>query len=124
MAGDSAETWAKRVERWRDSGLTAREFASEMGINPRTLTYWKWRLEGGGSRSKPRTASAKRRSPRKRLASGRVDFVEVVGTAAAADAASTGDAFELILGGVRLRIPQEFREEGLRRLLDVVEGRR
>jgi hypothetical protein len=32
------EEWAKRVERWRDSGLTTAEFATELGINPRTLT--------------------------------------------------------------------------------------
>jgi hypothetical protein len=34
------EEWAKRVERWADSGLTASEFAAELGINPRTLSYW------------------------------------------------------------------------------------
>ena len=38
------EEWAKRVERWRESGLTSAEFAAELGINPRTLTYWKWVL--------------------------------------------------------------------------------
>ena len=32
------EEWAKRVERWRDSGLTTAEFAAELGINPKTLT--------------------------------------------------------------------------------------
>jgi len=32
----SRDEWAKRVERWKDSGLTAKEFASEVGINPRS----------------------------------------------------------------------------------------
>jgi DNA-binding CsgD family transcriptional regulator len=32
--------WAKRVERWKDSGLTAKEFAAELGINPRSLVFW------------------------------------------------------------------------------------
>jgi hypothetical protein len=36
--------WAKRVERWIDSGLTAKEFAAEAGLKPSTLSYWKWRL--------------------------------------------------------------------------------
>jgi hypothetical protein len=36
--------WAKRVEHWRDSGLSCAEFAAELGVNPRTLTYWKWML--------------------------------------------------------------------------------
>lgn len=38
------ETWAKRVERWSDSGLSAGEFASELGIKSRSLRWWKWRL--------------------------------------------------------------------------------
>jgi hypothetical protein len=37
--------WAKRVERWRDSGLTTAEFAAPVGINAKTLTYWAWTLE-------------------------------------------------------------------------------
>jgi hypothetical protein len=31
------EEWAKRVERWRDSGLTAAEFAAELGCSVRAL---------------------------------------------------------------------------------------
>jgi hypothetical protein len=36
--------WAKRVARWEGSGLTAKEFAAELGINPRSLVFWKWQL--------------------------------------------------------------------------------
>jgi len=32
MATETQELWAKRVERWQDSGLTAKGFAAEMGI--------------------------------------------------------------------------------------------
>jgi hypothetical protein len=28
------------VARWRDSVVSAAEFATEAGINPRTLTFW------------------------------------------------------------------------------------
>jgi hypothetical protein len=28
------------VERWRDSGLTAEQFAGELGINAGTLKFW------------------------------------------------------------------------------------
>jgi hypothetical protein len=51
MARATREIWAKRVERWAESGLTAAEFAGEADINARTLTFWKWRL-GRGSASK------------------------------------------------------------------------
>lgn len=46
MARDGREVWAKRVERWRESGLTAKEYAAEVGLNPNTLTHWGSRLEG------------------------------------------------------------------------------
>lgn len=50
MKRESQETWAKRVERWQDCGLTSEAFCSEAGFNPRTLKYWKWRL-GKAARS-------------------------------------------------------------------------
>ena len=40
-----AKTWAKRVAAWRGSSLTAGEFATKVGVSPRTLRYWAWRLE-------------------------------------------------------------------------------
>lgn len=45
----SREAWAKRVERWKASGLTAAEFASRHGIAATSLKWWKWRL---GSRDR------------------------------------------------------------------------
>ena len=39
------EQWRKRVQRWKDSGLTAREFAAEVGLNFHTLRYWSSRLQ-------------------------------------------------------------------------------
>ncbi len=38
------DEWQKRVERWSDSGLSAKQFAAETGINAGTLQYWKCRL--------------------------------------------------------------------------------
>jgi len=44
MERASRETWAKHVERWRDGGLTAKEYAAEAGVNAHSLSWWKWRL--------------------------------------------------------------------------------
>jgi len=44
MARSSSEQWAKRVERWKASGLSAKDFAAEAGLKPSTLAYWRWRL--------------------------------------------------------------------------------
>jgi hypothetical protein len=44
MAREKRQVWIKRVERWRETGLTAREFAAEVGIDPMALSRWSWRL--------------------------------------------------------------------------------
>lgn len=44
MERATREVWAKRVKRWQDSGLTAKEFAAELDVSPNSLTFWKWKL--------------------------------------------------------------------------------
>ncbi len=100
----SRAEWAKRVERWRDSGLSAAEFGAEIGVNPRTLTYWKWMLGKGSRDAQPSSA------PKKAAA-----FVEVHST-------PTNTGYELALsGGRRLQIPSGFDADTLARLLAVLE---
>lgn len=105
------DEWRKRVERWRDSGLSAEEFATELGIKATTLKFWKYVFakEGGGE-----TPSARRIVRRKVT---RAPFVEL-------QPAVRGDAvFELELGGTRrLRIPSNFDVDALRRLLEALDG--
>jgi len=38
MARETREVWVKRVERFRDSGLTLKEFAAEVGVNAHAVT--------------------------------------------------------------------------------------
>jgi hypothetical protein len=113
QAKDLAEEWRKRVERWRESGLTAEQFAVETGINAGTLRFWSYRIakEARGEALTPR----RRKSP---AAIGPAPFVEVRG----AEVASTG--FELELGnGRRLRVPTSFDAGALARLLGVLESK-
>lgn len=120
----SREEWAKRVERWRDSGLTSAEFAAEIGINPHTLTYWKWVLGKGTREEKRASPRRSQRRAQRVFTSSRTstpattppEFVEV--RAALQDA-----RFELELGsGRRLRVPSSFDAAELRRLLEVLEA--
>ena len=53
MTRENREVWAKRVERLGDSGLTAKEFAAEIGVNANTLAGWRWRLGSRGSGDEP-----------------------------------------------------------------------
>ncbi len=107
------ETWAKRVERWKDSGLSAAEFATEIGVTPKALSWWKWQLGKGESR-KP----AQRRPKARKVALSPMTFVEM-------SAPSWADVLEIVLqSGVRVRVPAPVDSDALVRVLDVLEKRR
>lgn len=110
MARASAEEWAKRVERWRDSGLTAKEFAAETGLNAGTLAHWSWKLRAGSDvEGKPggRRARKARCLPQGSL-------VEI-------SAAPTGASMlEVVVGRARVRVPAGVDEETLACVLRVM----
>jgi transposase len=115
------ETWAKRVERWNDSGLSATAFAAEVGINARSLTWWRWHLAKGETAPAP-TARRRRRSraavttTRTSAALSPITFVEMTSPVSA-------DALEIILRSVRVCVRPGFDDATLGRLLDVLERR-
>jgi transposase-like protein len=105
----SREEWQKRVERWRDSGLSAEQFASELGINANTLKFWSYKLAKPAARAEGR----RQRKPEPAIAS----FVEL-----RSDVARS--AFEVELGnGRRLSVPPSFEPSALERLLAILERR-
>ena len=111
MSRTSRAEWAKRVERWRDSGLTAKEFAAEAGVNASTLAYWSWRLRA--SRSK---------RPTSRSSPSRSRFVELTPSLVPSTAPAM---LELVLGeSIRIRIPSGFDEETLARVVRAVGSSR
>jgi hypothetical protein len=107
------ETWAKRVERWKDSGLSAAEFATEIGVTPKALSWWKWQLGKGEKRK-----TAPKRSRARKVALTPMTFVEM-------SAPTRADVLEVVLSsGVRVRVPAPVDSEALSRVLDVLEKRR
>jgi hypothetical protein len=112
MAKETRAIWAERVEGWRASGLTAEEYASKLGVNARTLVYWKWKLGKEGLR-------AERIVPKRRPSEERLSFVEVRATAIA-----TGTPIEVVLGEVTVRVRDGFSAETLRGVLDVIREAR
>src|SRR5688572_26008994 len=88
------EVWAKRVQRWKESGLTAKEFGAETGIHPGTLSYWKWRL-GAKGRGPTRRPEAKRSVGRKAAGTGSLSFIELAPPVPLSG--DTGFAFEVAL---------------------------
>lgn len=119
------EQWAKRVERWKDSGLSAKEFAAELGINARSLSWWRWQL------TKKEPTAAEPRERRRRAPSSPaavttrpkskvtpLTFVEMT-------APLVTDSLEVILpSAVRVCVRPGFDDATLGRLLDVLEQRR
>jgi transposase len=105
--------WQKRIERWNDSGLSAEQFAAELGINAGTLRHWKYFLGKQGRRA------ASVRAPMVNASA----LVEVQPSSVAASAVAPSP-FELELGADRkLRIPSQFDVAALERLLAVLAHR-
>jgi hypothetical protein len=116
----SREAWAKRVERRRDSGLTAAEYAAEIGVKSHTLSWWKWRL-GSGGEGRPVARRSPRRTTRHRQRTALVSPLTFVEMPARAPA----EALEVVLPtSIRIRVPQDFDAATLGRLLGVLEQRR
>jgi hypothetical protein len=89
--------------------LSAAEFALEIGVNARTLTYWKWKL----GKAEARRGAA------------RPEFVEVVTPATLGTSGEVSlDALEVVLGGgVVIRVPARFDADALRRVVAALEAR-
>jgi hypothetical protein len=105
------EIWAKRVQRWIDSGLTAQEFSAEVGVNLHTLRQWKHKLEG------PVDGERRSLTPKTKRS-----FVEIAPVVLRADGAA--ESFELVLwSGMRVRVPPRFDAPSLKALIAALEGR-
>ncbi len=105
------EEWQKRVERWTDSGLSAKQFAAETGINAGTLQWWKCRLRKQAG-EQPRVI--RRKGSRPIVSS----LIEVRPLTAVVD-----DRFEIELNnGRRLRVPRAFEANAVKALVAALEA--
>jgi hypothetical protein len=89
----TAAEWHELVVEWKSSRLTAREYAAWRCVNPRTLTWWKWKL---GAELEPA-------------------FLEVVVT----EETRLPDLI-VEVGDLRVRVPTGFDSGELRRLVDAL----
>ena len=115
MARTTPAEWAKRVERWRDSGLTAKEFASEINVNAGTLSAWKYKLR--------RAVSPVEHTPRPgiRKADGPPGFLRVV-PVQSEDVRAIASFEVVIASRIVVRVPNDFDEVALIRLVRALGG--
>ena len=110
MAETGRARWIERVEQWKQSGLTAREYAAKAGLNAGTLTYWKWRLSRDARVQKAPAGTRKRRTRKPKL----IELTPVT---------VVDERMEIELSnGHRLRVPARFDSQALSRLLTIVGG--
>lgn len=107
MARTRRDTWKKHIAAWNESGLTARQFAARIGVNPNTLSHWKWRFGSEDAEAKQGTAP----------------FIEVTAAVVAA-VGSAEERIEVVChGGLAVRVPRDFDVATLVRVIDALEGR-
>jgi hypothetical protein len=106
----SREKRRDQVHRWQASGLSAAEFGRRHGIPAGTLAWWRWKLRAEGVSLRPRAQRGLR-------------FVEIT-PAPAESLGPSREPLELQLADVRLRIPADFDEPTLSRVLSVLRSAR
>jgi transposase len=91
----SRDEWARRVQEWQGSGLSAAEYARRKRLRARSLTWWRWKLAGKATTT----------------------FVELHADEVRAE------PIEVVLGNGRVvRVPFRFDDALLARVLSVAEG--
>jgi transposase-like protein len=105
----------KHVRAWKKSGLTAREYAERAGLNHWTLHGWATRLN--------RKRAKQTQQPAVRFVPASVEELEATPQLASLHEPPVEACVELEIKGVKLRLPSEFHENTLRRVLDVLEAR-
>ena len=106
-----AEAWSKRVEEWRASGLTAKEFCAKHDLRLSALRYWTYRRRAP---EKPSEAKAVKLVPI--TVKPRSEAV----TAAPSEAERSKPALTLELGEARIAVPAGFDRATLRAVLEVL----
>lgn len=117
--------WRERIEAWRRSGQTQREFCQAHGISAGSLSHWKAELvRRDGLRASASVAGAKvGRGDSSERTPEALRWTEVGWPAVGAQEAQDDAGFEIVLPrrGWSVRMGPRFEAESLRRLLSVLE---
>src|SRR3990172_11821258 len=93
-----------QIRAWMASGLSAADFAPQVGAHPSTLAWWKWKFRSEGALRSPKPGGKPR-----------LPFVEIT-PAPGPERLRAGDRLELQVADVTLRVPDDFEERTLARV--------
>jgi len=113
----TANRWRRHVDAWQRSGLTRREYAERHDLNPRTLSWWRWKLAKDERLAHDDTVHAGDDPEVVALS-----FVEVEDDIAARE--SVGHPIEILAGGLPVRVSRGFDGDTFRRVVEILEVRR
>ena len=106
------EEWTRRVREWRESGLTAQEYAARLGVSVPSLYHWRSKLRAEGAREGEGSSA-----PSEPVVPVLNSFVEVVPTRP-----SPQSAFEVVLkSGAQVRVPMGFDAASFEKLMLTLE---
>jgi hypothetical protein len=113
------EEWAKRVERWKDSGLSLGEYSREVGISASSLKWWKWRLDADANPTESERRPKKYRRGLPKQVPAAVTFVELPLSG------KRQAPVEIVLTSrIRIRVQADFEVATLERVLAVLGTRK
>jgi len=128
----SAEDWARLVEQWCSSKMSARKFCRARGLSFKTFEWWRWALlTRGGSphRQSParpsKSALSARVSPSVALTPAFIEIVPPVATTSSAGSPRRPSGIEVLVAGRRgdrrVRVDAEFDSSTLRKIVAALE---
>jgi DNA-binding CsgD family transcriptional regulator len=111
----SRAQWKNHVERWLASGLTTQEFADREGLSRKKLTRWKRIFSRMDAEKEKFSNQSHQVSPA-------ISFIALHPHSVTEERKSS-TCFEVVLGASKMvRVPADFDNESLARLLDVLDG--
>jgi len=113
MTRTSRAEWVKRVERWRESKLSAEAFAAQLGIKAARLRHWGWKLKQRRPEASQVASQPAVRPPRAS------SFIEL----SAALPVDRSPIDIVTPRGYVLRVPPDVDQKLLERVLEVVRPR-
>ena len=99
--------WLEHVRAWKASGLPGKDYAARAGINARTLSWYASRLRVDSKKIESLDA-----------VSSLDGFIEVIATEH-----HVREPLEIHVRGVSIRVPVDFDDTTLSRVLDILEAR-